>query len=134
MEQPPNSLVGASEFDERDAVAEVDLEAVQHRARDPGSQRALRVVRGGEAGAEIPLKGSRIVAGRRADCAVTLHDPSVSRQHAAFENRAGIWWVIDLDSTNGTKVNGRPVSKQLLKAGDRVELGETVIEFIDTDG
>lgn len=94
----------------------------------------LRIVRGGEPGAEVPLAGPRLVAGRQSDCAVTLDDPTVSRQHAAFVNRAGDWWVVDLESTNGTRVNGTIVSEQSLAPGDRVELGEAVVELVDTGG
>lgn len=102
--------------------------------RDGRARLALRVVRGGAAGAEVPLAGSRLVAGRQSDCAIPLDDPTVSRQHAAFVNRAGDWWVIDLESTNGTRVNGTDVSEQSLVPGDRVELGEAVVELVDTGG
>lgn len=98
------------------------------------SRLVLRVLRGGEAGAEVPLAGPRLVAGRRSDCAIPLDDPTVSREHAAFVNRAGDWWVVDLESTNGTRVNGTIVSEQSIAAGDRVELGDAVVELVDTGG
>lgn len=98
------------------------------------SRLALRIVRGGEAGTEVPLAGTRLVAGRQSDCAVALDDPTVSRQHAAFVNRAGDWWVVDLESTNGTRVNGTIISEQSLTPGDRVELGDAVVELVDTGG
>lgn len=92
----------------------------------PGA--ALRVVSGGEA-REVRLTGSRITAGRLPESDILLTDSTVSREHAAFVKRGGDWWVLDLGSTNGTKVNGRPAGEHALSDGDRVELGEAVLEF-----
>lgn len=92
---------------------------------------ALRIVAGGEVGRQVPLKASRIVAGRHPECDLTLDDPTVSRRHAAFVLRGDEWWVVDLDSTNGTQVNGHPVREQALTPGTRVSLGEAAVEFLE---
>lgn len=92
---------------------------------------SLRVFRGGDAGREYTLRGNRMVAGRSPDCDVTLDDPTVSRRHAAFVQRGDDWWVVDLDSTNGTRVNGVSTTERALRGGDRVELGEAVLELVE---
>jgi hypothetical protein len=92
---------------------------------------ALRIVRGGDSGKEIPLEGGRNVAGRSSECAVTLEDPTVSRRHAAFVQRGEEWWVVDLDSTNGVRVNGSDTGEQRIEIGDRIELGEALVELVD---
>lgn len=110
--------------------------AVTHVDRErpsPGGL-ALRVIRGGQPGRERGLTGGRLVAGRGDDCEITLEDPTVSRRHAAFVHRAGDWWVVDLESTNGTRVNGTDTVEQRLEAGDRVELGEAVLELVRVGG
>ena len=89
----------------------------------------VRVVKGGPP-QEVELSGSRVVAGRMGDAGVRLDDATVSRHHAAFVRRGDAWWVVDLDSTNGTRVNGISAAEQQLRVGDRVELGEAVVEFV----
>jgi hypothetical protein len=120
-------------------VEKVDREAtgavtsVQPRA--PGTRGVtLRVIRGGDPGTEHPLEGNRVVVGRGSDCDIPLDDPTVSRRHAAIVRRGDEWWVVDLESTNGTQVNGEPTAEQRLRAGDRIEFGEAVAEFVETSG
>jgi len=108
----------------RDATGAVTSAAPRGRA---GAR--VRVIRGGQPGEERTLDGPRAVVGRGADCDLTLDDSTVSRRHAAFVRRGDDWWVVDLDSTNGTRVNGTATVEQRLRPGDRVEFGEAVLEF-----
>jgi hypothetical protein len=89
----------------------------------------VRVVGGGSP-RTIVLDG-RTVAGRADSADVTLHDSTVSREHAAFVRRSSGWWVVDLGSMNGTKVNGRAAGEHELGDGDTIELGEAVLEFLE---
>lgn len=73
----------------------------------------------------------RTVAGRAPTCDLVLDDSTVSREHAAFVRRDAGWWVVDLNSTNGTKVNGRTAAEHPLKHGDRVTLGDAALEFVE---
>ena len=77
--------------------------------------------------------GARAVSiGRRADNAVCLEgDPKVSKYHAVIEPRDGEYWVADLGSSNGTTVNGEPVTSELrLRDGDHICLGgASTLEF-----
>ena len=63
------------------------------------------------------------LVGRHAACDVVLEHPSVSRRHARLSFRDGHWVLRDLDSTNGTRINGRPVVRCRLEPGDRLRLG-----------
>ena len=81
-------------------------------------------------GASVALQGNRITAGRLEACDLTISDSTVSREHAAFVRRGDRWWVIDLGSTNGTKVNGRRAAEHPLSAGDEVELGDALLQFV----
>ena len=65
-----------------------------------------------------------LVLGRHHACDVVLSDPSVSRRHARLVFRDGNWVLQDLDSTNGTTVNGVLVGRCSLRPGDRLALGE----------
>src|SRR5690349_5036484 len=74
--------------------------------------------------AEIPLLAPRIVLGRAPECDIVLEGRLISRQHAAI-SRAGQAYILeDLDSHNGTTVNGQRLAGQWqLRNGDRTELG-----------
>jgi hypothetical protein len=88
------------------------------------------VVAGGEdAGARTALTGSRVTVGRLASCALTLTDSTVSREHAALVRRGDRWWVVDLGSTNGTRVNGVRAAEQPVAPGDRIELGDVALDL-----
>jgi FHA domain-containing protein len=69
----------------------------------------------------------RWVLGRGSSCDVVLVDDTVSRHHAEIAVRAGQCLIRDLDSCNGTQVNGRFVSRERLRRGDVLLLGETEI-------
>jgi hypothetical protein len=67
------------------------------------------------------------LAGRSPDMDIYLEDTFVSAKHALFEVTADGLYVEDLRSTNGTQVNGRPISEPaLLKVGDQVAVGDTI--------
>jgi ABC-2 type transport system ATP-binding protein len=88
----------------------------------------LAIVEGREAGREFALTGSLLV-GRDPGADVVVDDSEASARHASFVLVDGGVAVEDLGSTNGTFVNGRRVSgSQRLAAGDRVQLGNTVVE------
>jgi len=70
-----------------------------------------------------------LVVGRGPGCAVALSDDSVSRRHARLVFRDGAWIIQDLGSTNGTIVNGERVGRCRLELGDRVRLGDQLLEI-----
>ena len=117
-------LVGRVEAVE--APAAQPVEAVRGGSGDVGGP-TVRVIAGG-AHVTVDLEG-RTVAGRGASADIRLHDSTVSREHAAFVRRASGWWVVDLGSMNGTKVNGRAAGEHELSDRDSIELGEAVLEF-----
>jgi hypothetical protein len=70
------------------------------------------------------------VIGRSRECDVVLDDANVSRRHAELRPSGGSWIVVDLGSTNGVKVNGRPISgPQSLRSGDTLVLGSSSLVF-----
>jgi hypothetical protein len=71
--------------------------------------------------------GSGLTIGRAADNDLVLTDSRVSRHHARIAGRRGTLVYADLGSTNGSRVNGVQVGELVLGAGDRIELGDTVI-------
>jgi predicted component of type VI protein secretion system len=79
---------------------------------------------------DLGLRGGTI--GRSRECEVVLDDRNVSRRHAEIRvDASGTWTVHDLGSTNGVRVNGRPVGGggEELRAGDAIELGTAEVVF-----
>jgi pSer/pThr/pTyr-binding forkhead associated (FHA) protein len=68
--------------------------------------------------------------GRALDNDVVLTDAEVSRHHARIEYRNGAFEVVDLGSTNGTSVNGLPISRAQLQDGDVVSFGTAQLELV----
>jgi adenylate cyclase len=58
-----------------------------------------------------------------------LNHPSVSRKHARFEGRSSGWWIVDLKSTNGVKVNGNLITEAQVNAGDKILVGSVQLEL-----
>jgi pSer/pThr/pTyr-binding forkhead associated (FHA) protein len=69
---------------------------------------------------EFPLAGSVMLIGRDEDADIRVDEPLVSRAHARIEKRGGAYFVLDLGSTNLTKVNGEPVRERELRDGDEL--------------
>jgi FHA domain len=65
-----------------------------------------------------------LLVGRHPSCDVVLEHASVSRRHARLAFRDGNWVLRDLESTNGTVVNGQPVIRCRLLPGDLVTFGD----------
>jgi pSer/pThr/pTyr-binding forkhead associated (FHA) protein len=81
----------------------------------------------------VPLESDRTVFGAAEDADAVLADPQVSRIHLVFERIGDGWTVRDLDSTNGTFVNGRRLSSERpVRPGDEIRLGETRLVFRST--
>ncbi|MDQ1447912.1 MAG: hypothetical protein QOC79_883 [Actinomycetota bacterium] len=82
-----------------------------------------------ERGRSYPVEGD-VTIGRGGGCAVPLtFDTFVSQVHARAFDRDGTLWVEDAGSTNGTLVNSKRIGEPVkLRKGDRVQIGETVLE------
>jgi S-DNA-T family DNA segregation ATPase FtsK/SpoIIIE len=77
-----------------------------------------------------PLRGPILKLGRDAACPITINDPDVSRFHALLTLSEDGLRLADLQSTNGTMVNGVRVGTEiLLKTGDTILVGATVLQY-----
>ena len=80
-------------------------------------------------GTRHQLVAEPVVIGRANDAAVRLADTSVSRRHAEVRPAGDGWTVVDLGSTNGTRVNGVAVTERRLQDGDTISVGDTTLRF-----
>ncbi len=89
----------------------------------------LVIVAGPSRGAEVALEAEEVVLGRDSSCGICLPDATLSRRHAALARAPEGWRLRDLGSLNGLRVNGLSTADHLLAAGDRIELGSSVLVF-----
>ncbi len=95
----------------------------------PSLAPTLEIVRGNEQGETVRLKLKTRI-GRERDNELVLTDPRVSRYHTLIELVAGQWIIRDLESANGTFVNGQPISEgHPLSPDDRITVGDTELVF-----
>ena len=80
-------------------------------------------------GAHHEIDKRRVVLGRSKDCDIQLADPNVSRRHAELRQEGSAYWLIDLDSTNGSQVNGQRTARAKLESGDTITIGSTDLLF-----
>ena len=92
---------------------------------------ALVILNGEFEGMRYPLRAEETLIGRNPTTDVTLLDENISREHALilFDADSGAYTIEDLQSTNGTKVNGKGVRSQALTHGDEIQIGHTVFRF-----
>ena len=94
----------------------------------------LEFVKGANQGTRAELVGDRIVFGRNADCGVVLNAPAVSREHAVIRKINGKFYIEDLNSRNGTELNG-PTNKikvrTALKDGDQICICGNLMIYYD---
>tara|TARA_R110002049_G_scaffold285698_4_gene467133 strand:+ start:320206 stop:321963 length:1758 start_codon:yes stop_codon:yes gene_type:complete len=95
---------------------------------------SLFVVRGRDQGKHYQLSGVATRIGREATSDIQLYDSEASRSHAEIRVRDGKdFELIDLGSSNGTRINGTRVSRGHLSSGDRIEIGGTMLIFTGTN-
>ena len=91
----------------------------------------LKVVAGPGTGSECDLEESEITIGRAPENGMVINDTNVSRVHAKFSVAPGNKVIVaDNGSRNGVYVNDRKVNQQPLSPGDRVVIGQSVIELV----
>jgi hypothetical protein len=80
-------------------------------------------------GHRVGIADEIITIGRLPECAIALDDPNVSRRHAQIRRDGPYVILVDLGSTNGTKVNGVAVREHHLVPGDTITIGTTTLRF-----
>jgi hypothetical protein len=94
----------------------------------------IRILEGLERGRVFADLPTPVTIGREDDNDVQLNDDRTSRFHAKLQDDGGKVILTDLDSTNGTRVNGHPVQMKVLQPGDLVSIGRCVLLFGNPTG
>ena len=121
----------SSDDDAKDAKDTRDARRSAPASSDAGEERRYLLVLDGDTSwfYSLPRSGNLLI-GRSLGADLQVDDPSVSRQHARISMEEGEACVIDLESHNGVRVNGKRVlGSQLLQSGDVVTLGDVTLVF-----
>lgn len=94
---------------------------------------SLQVIDGVDKGRSFGEMPTPVTIGREEGNTIRLNDDRVSRFHAKIQEDRGHLVLTDLDSTNGTRVNGETIQLRLLRPGDRVSLGRSTLVFGSMD-
>ena len=91
----------------------------------------LEILNGGFGGMTYDLSDEEVVIGRSPTTDITLLDEGISREHALvlFDEDGPTYLIEDLQSTNGTKLNGKRVRSAELAEGDEIQIGQTLFRF-----
>jgi len=113
--------------------AEIDTFSGQYQ-RSGERRPALVFLRGELLAVPIPLERAQVTVGRALDADIRVNDSRASRLHARIitepdENGVVRYRLKDLDSTNGTILNGKAIDQALLQDGDKFEIGDQLIRF-----
>jgi pSer/pThr/pTyr-binding forkhead associated (FHA) protein len=93
------------------------------------SELIFRVIDGADRGRVYRCESMPITIGREEGNSIQLNDERISRFHAKIQEDQSKWILTDLDSTNGTKVNGEDIQIRILRFGDIVTVGRSVLLF-----
>jgi hypothetical protein len=105
------------------------VEGEEELAPLAGGQATLTLYQGERPLRTFSLSKPVVTIGRLPESDVVVDDPGASRQHARISSADGEFVVTDLGSTNGTLVNDEMIRERTLADGDRITIGETVLEF-----
>lgn len=93
----------------------------------------LLVMLNGAVVQEVRLTRGRVTVGRRRNCDIVLDSPAVSGDHALIERIGRDVYLEDRDSTNGTRLNGKRVRRQMLRFGDEISVARYTLRYCDDD-
>jgi predicted component of type VI protein secretion system len=89
----------------------------------------IQVLEGLERGRVFDSLETPVTIGREDDNSIQLNDERVSRFHSKIQEDGDRIILTDLDSTNGTRVNGRPIQLRVLRPGDQVAIGRCLLLY-----
>ncbi len=111
--------IASVEFDVVDSQADSARKVSARQSTDW----SLMALNGELKGRSIPVHGSMIM-GRSSQCDIVINDEHMSRRHAELILKGGVLRILDLNSSNGTKVNGVKIKEQILKSGDKINFDQ----------
>lgn len=118
---------------DRPTKSKTVVTVVQEVAPPPATRSAkacLVIIYGADLGRRVVLDGNPIEIGRSLKCELSLDQESVSRHHARITWDGHRYRLVDLSSTNGSYVNDELAHERVLRDGDQLKIGRTILKFL----
>jgi diguanylate cyclase (GGDEF)-like protein len=123
--KPPPVSLARNIDEEPTTIGRVDSALL--KAQSCRDRAHLIVLSGGSLGRMFRIDQAETVIGRATDATIRLEDDGLSRRHAKIVQADGEVWVEDMNSANGTLVNGQRIQRGMLQDGDKIQMGSTTI-------
>ena len=91
----------------------------------------LVVVGGKLRGQEFTLSEGENILGRNSECDISIDLDGISKRHVSFDVHTETVYIKDLDSSNGTFINGKNVSQATIRAGDKIAIPDLILKLIE---
>lgn len=92
----------------------------------------IRVLTGQQKGQSFPIPEGSSTLGRSTEADIRIDAPEVSRNHLRIERHGSTVRITDLESTNGTRVNGEPIGQAALRHGDEILVGTQSLRYVES--
>ena len=126
----PQAGNGMEDNTDRNLTSDLETRRTDRSGGAGDHDACLVVISGARLGARIVPGNGSVVIGRDVGADFQISERSVSRRHCRVFLEDGRFWIEDLDSTNGTRVNGDFIDRAPLRDGDHVRVSETTLKFI----
>ena len=124
-----NSHTDSIKDQEIESMKEISPQILEELRKLPRDRAGLLTIKGPSIGEKFFLTKDNLSIGRSSESDILLDDITVSRHHAEIEKKKNIFTIRDLESLNGTYLNGEIVNESGLENGDRIQIGKYVFLF-----
>ncbi len=124
-----NSHTDSIKDQEIESIKEISPQILEELKKLQGDKAGLLTIKGPIIGEKFFLVKDDLSIGRSSESDILLDDITVSRHHAIIEKKENVFTIKDLESLNGTYLNGLIAGQSPLKNGDRIQIGKYVFLF-----
>jgi pSer/pThr/pTyr-binding forkhead associated (FHA) protein len=124
-----NSHTDSIKDQEIESIKEISPQILEELKKLHGNKAGLLTIKGPIIGEKFFLSKNSFSIGRSSESDILLDDITVSRHHAIIEKKKNAFGIRDLESLNGTYVNGVIAGQSDLENGDRIQVGKYVFLF-----
>jgi pSer/pThr/pTyr-binding forkhead associated (FHA) protein len=127
-----NKITDSIKEQEIEVIKEISQEILDKLKSLPKDKLGLMVIKGPIIGERFFINKKIFTIGRNPDSDILLDDITVSRQHAVIEKKGDDFLIKDMESLNGTYINGKIIELSRLNNGDRIQIGKYLFLFFSS--
>jgi pSer/pThr/pTyr-binding forkhead associated (FHA) protein len=124
-----NNRTDSIKEQEIEFIKDISPGLIEELKKLPKDKILLVVIKGPSIGEKFFINKQILNIGRSSESDILLDDITVSRHHAVIEKKDSAYIIKDLESLNGTYINGNIVNEKELNNGDRIQIGKYIFLF-----